>query len=243
MFKWSWIVVFFVFTISCSEDADEILPPGTAPPSAFDQLDPFEQDVVNYFNEVALGFEFGNATKVTRKWIQPIKLKIEGSITPELEAELNDIIEEINNIATDSFRIEFSPNLFDFNVRIFFGSGSDYGDLNPGAKDFVSNNLGLFFVNWDGNQNLTSGDMYVDTERAEIAAQLHLLREELTQLLGLANDSKLYPESIFQQSWTLVTEYAPIDRELIRLLYHPRMNSGLNRMEVTDLLVELLSQD
>ncbi len=232
-----------MFTLACTEDSDEPSLPNSSGNSAFDELDPFEQDVINYFNEVALGFEFGNATKVTRKWTQPIKLKIDGIISEELDEELNDIIEEINELTSDSFRIEFAPNLFDFNVRIFFGSGSDYGDLNPGANDFINNNLGLFFVNWDANQNLVSGDMYVDTERAGLAAQLHLLREELTQLLGLANDSKLYPESIFQQSWTLADEYAPIDRELIRLLYHPRIVSNLSRNEVTDILVEILSED
>lgn len=68
-----------------------------------------------------------------------------------------------------------------------------------------------------------------------------MLREELTQSLGLARDSNLYPESIFQQSFsTKTTDYAPIDRDLIRLLYHPEMKVGLNRDEVDNLLRDIL---
>ena len=44
--------------------------------------------------------------------------------------------------------------------------------------------------------------------------------EELTQSLGLFNDSYKYPESIYYQGWTTTTEYAPIDVELIEMLYN-----------------------
>ena len=47
----------------------------------------------------------------------------------------------------------------------------------------------------------------------------HLLREELTQSLGFFNDSWLYPESIFYQGWTDVTEYSEMDKEIIKMLY------------------------
>ena len=68
--------------------------------------------------------------------------------------------------------------------------------------------------------------MYVDTHRAN--SEGASVEEELTQSLGLGKDSEKYPNSIFQSSWTQTTEYLPIDRELIRLLYHPEMKIGLN---------------
>ena len=40
--------------------------------------------------------------------------------------------------------------------------------------------------------------MYVDIFRANEQGQLHLLREELTQSLGLGQDSEKYLNSIFQ---------------------------------------------
>ena len=66
-----------------------------------------------------------------------------------------------------------------------------------------------------------SGKMYVDLVRnGDVESYKHLLREELTQSLGLFNDSWDYPESIFYQAWTTTTEYAPIDSELIDMLYN-----------------------
>ena len=82
--------------------------------------------------------------------------------------------------------------------------------------------------------------MYVDISRANLTEQKHLLREELTQSLGLAIDSQEYLESIFQSSWTTTNEYAEIDRDLIRLLYHPDMEVGLNENQVDQVLREIL---
>ena len=64
--------------------------------------------------------------------------------------------------------------------------------------------------------------MYVDLERTgdNFEAQKHLLREELTQSLGLFNDSWKYPESIFYQGWSTVTEYSDMDKRLIDMLYN-----------------------
>jgi hypothetical protein len=63
--------------------------------------------------------------------------------------------------------------------------------------------------------------MYVDIYRCtELDAQKHLLREELTQSLGLFNDSYKYENSIFQQRWTTTTEYADIDKKIIQILYN-----------------------
>jgi hypothetical protein len=85
--------------------------------------------------------------------------------------------------------------------------------------------------------------MYVDIIRANSIEQKHLLREEFTQSLGFARDSQLYMESIFQSDWTTTIEYAPIDQDLIRLLYHPEMSVGLNELEVDNALREILSSE
>ncbi len=86
--------------------------------------------------------------------------------------------------------------------------------------------------------------MYVDIFRANLIEQRHLLREELTQSLGLARDSPEFPESIFQQSFsTKTTEYATIDRDLIRLLYHKEMKIGLDRDQTCEVLREILKSE
>lgn len=82
--------------------------------------------------------------------------------------------------------------------------------------------------------------MYVDIFRANEQGQLHLLREELTQSLGLGQDSERYLNSIFQINWTTTSSYSQIDKDIIRLLYHSNMKVGLNENEVDLLLRSIL---
>ena len=58
------------------------------------------------------------------------------------------------------------------------------------------------------------GDRYTLNEKK------HLLREEVTQSLGLFNDSWSYSNSIFYQGWTEVTEFSDLDKKIISKLYN-----------------------
>lgn len=220
-----------IFLVSCSKD-DEAIAPG---------LTAYNESVVSYFKEVALGFEFGNESKITRRWEGNMKLFIGGKPTPALLAETNRIVNEINDLANNEFNVEVVSDSLQSNFYIFFGSGNSYAAIFPAQSSFVASNWGLFSVSYPSSGVLFKGHMYVDINRANLIEQKHLLREELTQSLGLARDSDLYPESIFQQSFsTKTTEYAPIDRDLIRLLYHPKMKVGLDRDQVDKLLRDIL---
>ena len=82
--------------------------------------------------------------------------------------------------------------------------------------------------------------MYVDTDRANFIQAKHLLREEFTQSLGLARDSDKYLNSIFQSAWTETLLYSDLDKDLIRLLYHPKISTGLDATAVDGVLKEIL---
>ena len=206
-------------------------------------LTQYQIDVINYFKEIALGFEFGTASAITRKWKSPLKIYVGGKDSPALNLELNRIKEEINSLAKDGFKISVVNDSIASNYYIFFGSGQEYAQIYPNLANYVENNWGLFNIYWSSDNVLNHGHMYVDSQRANAQEQMHLLREELTQSLGLGKDSEKYPNSIFQSSWTQTTEYLPIDRELIRLLYHPEMKIGLNDIAVQDQLIEILQNE
>ncbi len=206
-------------------------------------LTEFQQETIDYFADVALGFEFGGASLITRKWNEDILISVSGEMPDYLIDELNDVISDLNELITDGVTISIAEGSQTPNFSVFFGSGGAYANLNPNAAAFVADNRGLFFVDWDARQNINYANMYVDTELIEEVFQLHLLREELTQSLGLAMDRIEFPESIFQTTWTSTTEYAEIDKELIRLLYHPDVTSGLNEEQLRKVLTEILSNE
>jgi hypothetical protein len=202
----------------------------------------YQNEVITYFQEIALGFEFGSATEVTRKWQSEMKIFIGGTPDTELSNELQSIITEINTLATDGFEITITPDSLASNCYIFFGSASEFVSRYQPASSSVGNNWGLFFVFFDGGNRLYRALIFIDIHRANESEQMHLLREELTQSLGLAKDSPRYSESIFQQSWTTTTSYSPIDRDLIRLLYHPGMFTGLTRETSHEVLTQLVRE-
>ena len=220
------IIALVIFISSCNSEEDIIAP----------KLDEYDLEVISYFKEIALGFEFGSSSKITRKWCSDLKVFIGGETNSILLEELDNIISEISSLSTDNFNMEIVSDSSLSNYYIFFGKGDDYAKIFPSASSYVNNNWGLFFIWYNSSNCLNRGQMYVDTDRADFIQAKHLLREEFTQSLGLARDSDKYINSIFQSSWTTTTSFSQIDKDLIRLLYHPEMQTGLNESEVDVLL-------
>ncbi len=230
--KLTLLLTILIFISSCSKDDDEISPTP--------ELSDYNLGVISYFKNIALGFEFGTASAITRKWSSEMKVFVGGNSTNELIAELENIKTEINDLATDGFKIEIVNDSIQSNYYVFFGSGVDYANIFPSQSNLVSANWGLFRISWNGQNQLISGNMYVDIDRADLTVQKHLLREEFTQSLGLAKDSPFYMESIFQSAWTTTNQYAIIDKDLIRLLYHPEMSVGQDENQVDQVLRNIL---
>jgi hypothetical protein len=214
--------------LSCSEDEDISL-----------NLNEYDLEVISYFKDIALGFEFGSASEVTRKWCSELKIFIGGDVSTELSEELNKIVNEIENLTTDNLSIQIVNDSSLSNYYIYFGSGEKYASIFPSQENYINSNWGLFSVWWTNNC-IDRGHMYVDIFRANNTEQKHLLREEFTQSLGLAKDSNRYPFSIFQSSWTRTLTYTDLDKDLIRLLYHPKMKTGLDVIRVDEKLREIL---
>lgn len=218
--------------ISCSKDDIDSV-----------QLNPYKSTVVSYFKEIALGFEFGNASRITRRWRGDMKIFVGGKPTSEHLVELDKIIKELNDLSTTEFEIRSVSDSLQSNFYIYFGSGDSYAKMFPEVSTLVKSNWGLFSVSFNGLNELIRGRMYVDIFRPNLNGQKHLIREELTQSLGLAKDSPLFFESIFYSLPSATTEYAQIDKDLIRLLYHPNMRTGLNEQQVDQVLKNILAEE
>jgi len=185
------------------------------PLSQFDSTK-YSPETWAYFKEVALGNEFSHkVSKTPYRWTKNMKIYCYGYCPPMMMNELDRIVQELNQLI-DPITISVVSKRSESNFLIYFGSYQSFAKNHPDIhSERLQKNLGYF-------QTYTNeGLMYVDIIRAkEEDAQKHLLREELTQSLGLFNDSYKYDYSIFYQGWTTTTEYAPIDRDLIKILYN-----------------------
>ena len=190
-------------------------------------------EVLDYFKEVAFGSEFGELIEGIARWETDVKIFVSGQYPTYLDTELAKIIDEINSLSR-SIQLSRTLSRQEANYLIHFGTAEEYAEIEPQARPYIEENWGLLWVYWNAENEIYQGSMYVDMERTQDdrAVQKHLLREELTQSLGLINDSYTYPESIFYQDWTRTTEYAEIDKRLIDILYSDAIEPRMTKQEV-----------
>jgi hypothetical protein len=173
------------------------------------------QESIDYFNEITLGSEFGEGRETPFKRTFDVKIYVDGEKPQYLVDELNKIVRELNDLI-DPIDITIVNSRSQANTFVYFGSDQSFANRYPEInEERLVDNWGLF-------QTFTDhADIFVDLYRTtDPEAHKHLLREELTQSLGLFNDSYKYPESIFYQGWTTTTEFTEMDKELIDMLYN-----------------------
>lgn len=193
----------------------------------------YTQDQIDYFLEIAMGSEFGRASPVVRKWARDVRIKAIGSPTDKDRMTLNRVIEDINAIiGRTKLRIdEQRPD-----VEIYFVPESDFTIYEP---NYRPTNFGCFWIWWNGSFEIVRARIMISTDRITQEERSHLIREELTQILGLMRDSWAYRESIFYQGWTATTAYAEIDEVNIEILYRSDILPGMTRRQVEAVLLPL----
>lgn len=206
-------------------------------------LSSYQKEVITYFKEVSLGFEYGNAEGLTRKWTKPMVVFVAGSPSAEHIAELDRVRNELNALFTDGFEIRITEHPQEANFVMYFGSRQQFTALYPADANTVAHSSGIFHIFWNKANEITRGYVFIHTVGTSLKEQQHTIREELTQALGLGKDSGRYEDSIFQAGWTTPTEFAAVDRELIRLLYHPHMTAGANDAAAEAILTQILASE
>jgi hypothetical protein len=193
-------------------------------------LDFFSQDsVAEYYNEIACKAEYSvdgdTSSYQPRRWKKDIKIFVKGTTDSVICSELEKVVSELNELI-ETIEIKITDDEMEANLLAFFGWFIDYDKIEPVAEPFTAKNYGLSCVYSDANNDNYKGSFYVDVVRSgwfsgEESNMLkrHILREELTQSLGLLNDSMKYPDSIFYEDWSLVTEFSELDKEIIRRHY------------------------
>jgi len=179
--------------------------------------------------EVVFGSEFEAVSERARKWNQDLKIFVPESPPDFLDDELDLVIAEINGLS-QSTRINRVYNEAISNLIMYFGDGETYiQEYEPAAKELILTNRGLFSTKWDRKSyEIYSGTIWVDLVNEQDPDCLkHLLREELTQVLGMVNDIDEFEDSIFYEGYRCGTEYTALDRELIMTFLKDEVKAGM----------------
>ena len=184
---------------------------------------------VEYLSEIGFGVEYGSAAPVLHKWAQDVRIEVHGSPTEADLQTLEQVVLDLNAIVG-----EINLELVDekANLEVYFSPESHFSAIEPA---YVPVNLGFFRVWFDGEGVIQQAKVLIAADGTTQAERTHMIREELTQSLGLFKDSWEHSDSIFYEGWTTTDKYGPLDEATIRLLYQTQLAPGMTRNQVLSL--------
>ena len=198
---------------------------------------------MEYFLEIGLCTEFQeNCDPKVRKWESGIIVAIHGSYTDEDYQEVQKIMSELQQLTGLAFTLANNSNLP--NMNIYFTTQEGFTQCHPKYDEMVrreglQRGLFTFDTNNDNDGNIIIRANICIDQSMPLITRHHLLREEMTQSLGIGNDSTRYPGSIFQQNWdSKPRAYTEIDKEVIQILYDTRVLVGMTPEQVKQALTE-----
>jgi len=187
------------------------------------------RETLAYFNEVALHEEGSPTPTRLRKWLTNPRIRVNLNPTWADRDFLTSLIQEINSLQS---ALVLSQVESGENVDLYFVSTNQFTDCDPHAQ----NGYAAYFVRYDNTRDpyvIDGANVMIASDIAQ-DARLAAMRQDITQMLGLPNDSDTYPDSAFRMDWPLPTEYSAIDRQILRLLYDPRLKPGMSIDDVSN---------
>jgi hypothetical protein len=188
---------------------------------------------LDFFAEIAGQVEYGGSDGLIHKWAEDVRLLVIGNPTRRDRTALDNTIADLNALIAPRqiILVEDDPNL-----ELYFAPESEFATILP---EYVPVNMGYIYIWWDDAGAITRGVMLVSTTGITADERAHLIREELTQSLGLLADTTRYENSIFYQEWTTTNRYSPLDRTVIEMLYLPEILPGMTLDEALAILEEM----
>jgi len=155
------------------------------------------------FYDIALRNEYDHRTTKIRKWIQPLKVYISHQVGDQalhqriLKMHLSHIK------AITHLPIQYVQKKSQANVRIFITRSKQVNhiirtEINPKSVQQLRNAVCLANIQQNKHSEITKATVIIPVDRARMHGKLiSCFVEELTQILGLPNDSKTVHPTIF----------------------------------------------
>ena len=206
------------------------------------------------FDIIAFGNEFtGQRFPRVRKWAEPMRIGLQGDYPEYFETFVLQQIQDLQRLTDHPIELYYSPTLqrekrlpagFDrkkTNVILFYlprdkisGAIARYFDNDPAqvaAMVKSSTCFAKFFTRRDEIRAAIA--VFPDHHPKRIMRACVV--EELTQIMGLPNDSVIVEASIFNDRSQFL-ELTANDRMLLRVLYDPRITYAMPRQRALQLV-------
>lgn len=178
--------------------------------------------VKQWAREVTLGTEFGGGSKVVARWTSSPSLSVVKGTAAD-RVHLDELVPVLNQeLGATPIQVVADGDA-SADIRVYFVPLADF-DAIGAANGFsvVPGNWGYFYLFWGSDHALTKSYVLLATDKLTGAKLRHFTFEEVTQSLGLATDSDIFPDSIFYADGSDggdATELGALDRSLVRFVY------------------------
>ena len=183
------------------------------------------EKLLDYYEEVALRSEYGDADGKVHKWAETVRLYIRPSDGYEKYKEFyENFIDTLNGI--DGFPgIEFTADPDNASLTLRFVSAEE---LERELGQESEHMYGFARISWyNSSGEIFGGSIYIVREEDSSEADVkHTLAEETTQAAGLMNDSYRYENSIFYQGYSVTDSLSDEDVILLRMHYSGYISAG-----------------
>jgi hypothetical protein len=179
-----------------------------------------QQEIQKYFNEVAYGSEemAGPKRTILLKWDKNIKVFLDGSYTDQDLINVKNIISELNTLI-GNINITIVKNKSESNSIIYFGDFNTYNAKYLHNQSRFIDCYGFCTIfGFDNSAIIDNVKIFIKNNMSSLDKK-HAIIEEITQSLGLPNDSWSYKDSMFYEGYSATQQLSKIDKEIIRMLY------------------------
>ncbi len=235
---WRLAVVLSVMTVLATAAAE-----GAGPEA------PGNDTIIRNFNTVAFGNEYtGKRYAHVRKWRVPIRVGIEGDVPKYFEVFVLQHIRALRQLTGHPIRLYYSPTMhkegrlapaFDrtkINLILYYlpveripdRLARYFGNDPENVRKMIA--ASTCFAKFGTKKNEIRWAIAVFPSHHPKDYMRACVVEELTQVMGLPNDSNAVEPSIFndQSRFFELTEH---DRLMLRMLYDPRITAGMPRLD------------
>lgn len=193
------------------------------------------EDVILYFNEVCLDAEFSLAgdSSVVQKWGGSILYTLHGEYTDEDITTLTAFTNWLNTI-------EGFPGIYEADdpvqatLNIYFCTEEELLEIL--GDNFWGTDGGVTF--WYENDEIYNAVICYRTDLDQYLRNSVIL-EEIYNGLGPVQDTALREDSIIYTGFSEPQNLTEIDELILRLLYHPEIQCGMNAEECEAIIREL----
>lgn len=199
------------------------------------------------FYDIVLQGEHEKVRPVVRKWNRPLHVWVSSSAGDAEQQQwlIATHIAQIGEIT--GLPIRFVNRREQANVRVFFTSEREAPrvverEMSRAAARQLSHAVCLGQIRYNRSGEILRGSVVIPVERAQVWGKLlPCVVEEMTQMLGLINDSKFFYPTVFSDI-TRDELLTGLDYLLLKLLYSPQIRSGMTVSEVAPLIRQQLAQ-